>query len=59
MQVLKGTKSAAYDMVCINAAATLYLSTIAQSLEHGIELVKNSLENGTAYKKLYEFISYN
>jgi anthranilate phosphoribosyltransferase len=58
-QVLNGVEGAAFDMICINAAATLYISGVVDSLEQGIDKVTHSLKNGIAAKKLYEFVSYN
>jgi anthranilate phosphoribosyltransferase len=57
-QVLKGSEGAAFDMICINAAATLYIGGIVESLEQGIELAKLNIKNGNAYSKLKEFVHY-
>jgi anthranilate phosphoribosyltransferase len=48
-----------FDIVSINSAAVLYISGIANNLEHGIQLAKQSMLNGNAYAKLSDFIKYS
>jgi len=43
------------DIVVLNAAALIYLSGVASTLENGISLARKYLENGDAYSKFLEF----
>jgi anthranilate phosphoribosyltransferase len=57
--VLYGTQGAAFDIVCINAGALLYISDMAASLEDGIQKAKQSIMNGAALKKLHSLVNIN
>ena len=48
--------SAKEDIAILNAAAALVLGGIAEDLSEGIELARQSMEEGTPRKKLYELI---
>ena len=47
-QVLAGEKSAARDIVLLNAGAGIYVSGLAQSLAEGVELAAKSIDDGQA-----------
>lgn len=47
-QVLAGEKSAARDIVILNAGAGIYVSGLADSLAHGVELAAKSIDSGRA-----------
>lgn len=50
LAVLKGEeKGAAYDMVCLNSGAALYVGQKAKSLAEGVELAKELISSGQAY----------
>ncbi len=44
------------DILLLNAGASLYVGKKAQSIKEGIELAKEIIDNGKAYKKLEELI---
>jgi len=46
--VLAGEKSAARDIVLLNAGAGVYVSGVASSLAQGIELAANAIDTGKA-----------
>lgn len=50
---LKGPK---LDILLLNAGAGLYVAKIADSIEEGIKLARELVNNGKAYEKLNEFI---
>ena len=49
----KGPKRQA---VCLNAGAALYIAGKAESLEAGVRMAEELIDNGSAVKKLEEFI---
>ncbi len=57
LKVIKGIeKGAVRDIVLINSGAAIYLAGISKSVEEGIEIAKNIIEEGKAYDKLVELI---
>jgi anthranilate phosphoribosyltransferase len=56
IDVLNNIPSPALDIVCLNAGAALYASDVAPSIEAGITLAKQAIENGSAKNKLDAFI---
>lgn len=54
--ILQGQKGPMRDIVLLNAGAATYVGGKAKSIKEGIELAKESIDNGKAYKKLNEFI---
>ena len=42
--------------VCLNAGAALYVTGRAESLEDGVRMAEQLIDNGSAQKKLEEFI---
>lgn len=47
------------DIVMANAGAAIYVGGKADSITDGIELAKESVKSGRAYKKLTEFIKFS
>ena len=41
-----GKRSAAFDMLTLNAAAVIYIGGKSKNLEEGVEIAKALLENG-------------
>ncbi|MBI5223755.1 anthranilate phosphoribosyltransferase [Candidatus Micrarchaeota archaeon] len=55
LEVLSGRdQSGARDISILNAAAAIYVSDLAGSIEQGIKLAANSIDSGMAQKKLEE-----
>lgn len=52
-------KDAKRDIVILNSAAVCYCGGVVTSIRDGIELVENILDEGSASKKLHEFITYS
>lgn len=57
-KILLGEKTNKKDIALLNAAAGIVVGKKADSLKEGIEIAKESLESGKAYKKLEEMIKY-
>ena len=55
---LSGEKGPAYDMVALNAGATLYAADVAISVGDGVDRARAVLDAGDAVSKLEEFASY-
>ncbi len=47
------------DMVLVNAAAAIMIGGRARRLSEGVEVARESVENGSAYEKLKSFIKYS
>ena len=45
---MKGEKSAARDIVVLNAAAGIYVAGVAQTIEEGVQLAQQALDSGKA-----------
>jgi len=56
LDVLKGKKGAARDIVLMNAGAAIYVSGIVPSLQAGIEEAADVIDNGAALEKLNKLI---
>lgn len=56
-RIFSGEKGAKRDAVVLNAAASLYVGGRVSSLEEGVELAQNIIDEGLAMKKLEEFIT--
>jgi anthranilate phosphoribosyltransferase len=48
----------AQNLILINAAAAIFVSSQAGNLNDAFNLAKKSLENGKAYEKLQDLIKY-
>ncbi len=55
-KIFSGEKGPKRDAVVLNTAAALYVGEVASSLEEGIEIANNILDEGLAMEKLEEFI---
>ncbi len=51
---LAGEPGPAFDMIALNAGATLYAGDLADSLSNGVRLAQETLHSGNALKKLDE-----
>lgn len=57
--ILKGEiTDAKRDIVLLNAGCSLYVSGKAKTIENGIELAKQTIDSGKAYKKLQQLIEF-
>ena len=55
--ILNGTeKGAKRNAVCMNAGAALYIAGKAETLEAGVRMAEQLIDNGAAMKKLEEFV---
>ncbi|MHA0855448.1 anthranilate phosphoribosyltransferase [Paenibacillus sp. CMAA1364] len=54
--VLQGEKSPYRDVVLANAGACIYISGIADSIQEGVKLAAEAIDNGSAYAKLNQLI---
>lgn len=52
LNVLGGMQGAARDIVLLNAGAAIYVSGVAGSLQSGINLAAQVIDNGAAMAKL-------
>jgi len=52
IEVLRGTKGPARDVVLLNAAAAIYASGLAKNMLEGAVLAKKSIDSGSALAKL-------
>lgn len=55
-KILLGEKGAKRDIVLLNTAAALYVGKVAENLYQGIQIAKEAIDSGLAYRKLEEFI---
>lgn len=53
-EALKGTPGLAYDMVALNAGATLYAADLADNIAAGVDLAREVLNSGKALDKLFD-----
>ncbi len=56
---LSGEKGPAYDMVALNAGATLYAGDESATLAEGVELARATLDSGKALSKLEQLAQYS
>jgi len=56
-EALSGQSGAAFDMVALNAGATLYAADMADDLAAGVELAQQILSSGKALQKLEELVA--
>ncbi|HKP95064.1 MAG TPA: anthranilate phosphoribosyltransferase [Fibrobacteria bacterium] len=57
--VLDGKRSAALDIVLLNAGAALYVGGVAPDLQGGVALARKSVESGAARKTLEQWVSHS
>jgi anthranilate phosphoribosyltransferase len=58
-RALSGEKGPAYDMVAINAGATLYAGDMAPTLKDGVDLARETLNSGKALQKLEDLARFS
>ena len=47
------------DMVLLNAGGVCYCGDVASDIREGVEIAGNTIDEGTAYQKLEDFIKYS
>lgn len=57
--VLGGMRGPTRDLLLINAGAAIYIGGIAKSIEEGIRLAENIVDQGKALRLLVDFITYS
>lgn len=58
-EALGGVAGPAYDMVALNAGATIYVADLADSLDAGIERAREVLDSGSGLARLEEMVAYS
>lgn len=56
LEILKGAKGPKTDIVLLNAAAAIFVGGRAEDLEKGVEIAREALDSGRAYKKLVQLV---
>ena len=57
LAILKGEeRGAKRQAVCLNAGAALYIAGKTETIEAGVKMAEELIDNGSALKKLQEFI---
>ncbi|HAP35986.1 MAG TPA: anthranilate phosphoribosyltransferase [Bacteroidetes bacterium] len=56
--ILNGVKGPQRDIVVLNAAAAIYLSGIAESIQEGVSIAQSAIDSGKAKKKLQQLRDY-
>ncbi len=56
LNVLNGIKSATRDIVLLNAGAAIYVAGVATSLQAGIHMASEAIDNGTARERLNQLV---
>ncbi|HHV96898.1 MAG TPA: anthranilate phosphoribosyltransferase [Clostridiaceae bacterium] len=59
ISVLQGEKGAKREIVLLNAAASLYVGKVANSISEGIKIAEEIIDSGMALKKLEELKEYS
>jgi anthranilate phosphoribosyltransferase len=57
-EALSGAPGPAFDMVALNAGATLYAADIAESIAAGVELAREVMRSGKAMAKLEQLVEF-
>ena len=55
-KAFEGEKSAVQDMIAMNSGAALYIARIVDSINDGVELAFELMNNGKAANKLAEYV---
>jgi len=58
-KVMKGKKGPERDIVLLNSGAAIYVSGKARDIKEGIEMAKDSIDSGKAYKLFCRFLLYS
>ena len=56
---LGGQTGPAYDMVALNAGATIYAGDLAPSLADGVDIARSILDDGSGLNKLDELVAFS
>lgn len=56
--VLEGEQGAHRDIVCLNAAAALYITDAAKTIKEGLELAHITIDSGRAKEKLRHLVEF-
>ena len=56
--VLSGKKGSEYQIISLNAGFAIYVGGKADSIEQGITMAKELIDNGAAMKKMNEYIEF-
>jgi anthranilate phosphoribosyltransferase len=57
LDVIDNKASAASDIVCLNAGATLYVAGVSKDIASGVAMAKAAIASGSARKKLDAFVA--
>ncbi len=57
--ILQGERGPRRDVVLLNAAAAIYVSDLAGSIEEGVAMAGSSIDSGAAYSKLQSLVLYS
>lgn len=57
LQILKGRKGPRRDIVLLNSAAAIWAGALVDDLGEGIKLAAESIDSGSAYRRLVDFIA--
>jgi anthranilate phosphoribosyltransferase len=57
LDVLDNKLGPAHDIVCLNAGAALYAADLAKDIASGLEMARAAIANGSARKKLDQFVT--
>lgn len=56
-EILRGAPGPKRDIVLLNAAACLYMAAATDTLANGVELARQTIDNGRAYQKMRDFVA--
>jgi len=59
VEVMKGERSHARDIITMNSGAAVYVSGLAQTLAEGIEISEDAIDSGEALKTLKQMVEVN
>ena len=57
-EALGGIRGPAYDIVALNAVATVYAADLADSLDTGVEKAREVLDSGAGLDRMEEMVAY-
>lgn len=58
LSILRGDKGPKRDITLLNAGAALYVGKIAASIQEGVNLSRDIIDSGKAYRKLKELMEF-
>ncbi|MFW5913223.1 MAG: anthranilate phosphoribosyltransferase [Candidatus Hadarchaeota archaeon] len=59
LRILNGDEGPKRDITILNAAAAIYVSGLAESIQEGLEIAKNSIDTGEALEKVKALIAFS